>query len=53
MTEKEVAALAAKTRDATRDGKFELFKTSDRFDGTSHKPQWMGWNGSPPGGAAW
>jgi aryl-alcohol dehydrogenase-like predicted oxidoreductase len=42
MNEKEVAALAAKTREAARDGRFELFKTSDRFDGTAHNPQWLG-----------
>jgi aryl-alcohol dehydrogenase-like predicted oxidoreductase len=38
----QVAALAAKTRDAAMQGKYELFKTSDRFDGTAHNPQWLG-----------
>jgi aryl-alcohol dehydrogenase-like predicted oxidoreductase len=42
MSEKDVAALAAKTRDAAMDGKYELFKTTDRFDGTAHNPQWLG-----------
>jgi len=38
----QVAALAAKTRDAAKDGKFEPFKTSNQFDGTAHNPQWLG-----------
>ena len=38
----QVAALAAKTREAAKDGRFEPFKTSDRFDGTAHNPQWLG-----------
>ena len=42
MSESQVAALVAKTRDAAMSGSFELFKTSDRFDGTAHNPQWMG-----------
>jgi len=42
MSAAQVAALAAKTRDAARNGQFEPFKTTDRFDGTIHNPQWMG-----------
>jgi predicted aldo/keto reductase-like oxidoreductase len=42
MTGGEVARLAAKTHDAAMDGRFELFKTTDRFDGTAHNPQWLG-----------
>ena len=42
MSESQLAALVAKTRDAAMSGSFELFKTSDRFDGTAHNPQWMG-----------
>jgi predicted aldo/keto reductase-like oxidoreductase len=38
----EVSALLAKTRDAALSGKYELFKTSARFDGTARNPQWMG-----------
>ena len=38
----QVATLAAKTREAAMQGKYELFKTSDRFDGTAHNPQWLG-----------
>ncbi len=42
MDKKEVRALLAKTSDAARKGKFELFKTTDRFDGTAHNPKWLG-----------
>ncbi len=42
MTTDQVAALLAKTRDAAMTGKYEPFKTTPRFDGTAHNPQWMG-----------
>jgi aryl-alcohol dehydrogenase-like predicted oxidoreductase len=42
LSESELSALLAKTRDAAASGKYELFKTSTRFDGTAHNPQWMG-----------
>jgi aryl-alcohol dehydrogenase-like predicted oxidoreductase len=42
MSEQEVAALVAKTKDAAKNGQYELFKTSTRFDGTANNPQWMG-----------
>ena len=38
----EVAAILAKTRQAALTGQYELFKTSNRFDGTARNPQWMG-----------
>ena len=38
----EMSALLAKTRKAALSGKYELFKTSTRFDGTASHPQWMG-----------
>jgi predicted aldo/keto reductase-like oxidoreductase len=41
MSEAEVAKLLAKTKDAAMTGQFELFKTSDRFDGTARHPEWM------------
>jgi predicted aldo/keto reductase-like oxidoreductase len=41
MTKTELSAVLAKTRDAALSGKFELFKTSVRFDGTAQHPQWM------------
>ena len=42
LEKKELAALLARTRDAALSGKYELFKTSTRFDGTARNPQWMG-----------
>jgi aryl-alcohol dehydrogenase-like predicted oxidoreductase len=42
MSKDEVASLLARTKDAASDGKFELFKTSNNFDGTAHNPQWLG-----------
>ena len=42
LTKPQLAALIAKTREAAMSGKFELFKTSNRFDGTARHPEWMG-----------
>jgi predicted aldo/keto reductase-like oxidoreductase len=42
MTQSEVSALLAKTKAAAADGKFELFKTSNQFDGTVQHPEWLG-----------
>jgi hypothetical protein len=42
MTESEVIAILDKTREAAASGKYELFKVSNRFDGTIKNPQWMG-----------
>jgi len=42
MTEAETASLLARTRDAAADGKFELFKTTNHFDGTAAHPQYLG-----------
>jgi aryl-alcohol dehydrogenase-like predicted oxidoreductase len=42
LTAAETAALVAKTREAALTGKFELFKTSARFDGTAQHPEWLG-----------
>ncbi|ABF43508.1 aldo/keto reductase [Candidatus Koribacter versatilis Ellin345] len=41
-SEKEVAALRAKTAPVAMAGKYELYKTSSNFDGTAHNPQWLG-----------
>ena len=38
----QISALMSRTRQAALSGKFELFKTSVRFDGTASHPQWMG-----------
>ncbi len=37
----EKRALLARTSVAAADGRYELFKTSDRFDGTTQHPQWL------------
>jgi len=42
LTQAEVSALVAKTREAAMSGKYELFKTATRFDGTAQHPEWMG-----------
>ncbi len=42
LTSAQIDALVAKTREAALTGKFELFKTSTRFDGTAQHPEWMG-----------
>jgi aryl-alcohol dehydrogenase-like predicted oxidoreductase len=41
LTQAQVQALRAKTREAALTGKYELFKTSTRFDGTAQHPEWM------------
>ena len=42
MTQDEIAALLARTRDASLTGQYELFKTTTRFDGTARSPDWLG-----------
>jgi uncharacterized protein len=42
MSAAEVAALAAKTKDAAMTGTYEAFKTGAGFDGTARNPQWLG-----------
>ena len=42
MTEAQVASLLERTRTAALSGKFELFKTTPRNDGTAHNPKWLG-----------
>jgi predicted aldo/keto reductase-like oxidoreductase len=42
MSETQIAALLAKTKDAARNGEFEGYKTTTNFDGTAHNPQWLG-----------
>ena len=42
LTNPQISALMTKTRQAAVSGKYELFKTSVRFDGTALHPQWMG-----------
>lgn len=40
-TAKEREALLARTAPAAADGKHELFKTSDKYDGTAKNPKWL------------
>jgi hypothetical protein len=42
MSEAQVAALTAKTKEAALSGRIERFKTSEDFDGTTHNPSSMG-----------
>jgi predicted aldo/keto reductase-like oxidoreductase len=42
LSETQVAALLAKTKDAAQNGEYEKYKTSTNFDGTTHNPQWLG-----------
>ena len=42
LSEKEVAAIRAKTQPVAAAGKYELYKTSSNFDGTAHNPEWLG-----------
>ena len=40
----EVAALIEKSRVAASEGKFELYKISTHFDGTTQNPKWLGYD---------
>ena len=42
LTDAQLTALLERTRDAALSGRYELFKTSARYDGTAHSPQNMG-----------
>ena len=42
LTQSQLSALLAKTREAALSGKLETFKTTTRQDGTARNPQWMG-----------
>jgi len=42
LTESQLSALLAKTREAALSGKLETFKTTTMQDGTARNPQWMG-----------
>jgi predicted aldo/keto reductase-like oxidoreductase len=39
--EEEVNALLARTAGAARDGGHELYKTTERYDGTTQNPEWL------------
>lgn len=36
------AALLARTRKASDEKRYELYKTTKQFDGTEHHPEWLG-----------
>jgi aryl-alcohol dehydrogenase-like predicted oxidoreductase len=42
LTKEEVAALLSRTKQAAVNGRFELYKISQHFDGTAKNPQWLG-----------
>ena len=42
MSEGQGAALLARTDNAAKAGRYELYKTSRRFDATYYNPQWLG-----------
>ncbi len=42
LSESQVTALLAKTKEAAQNGEFEGYKTTTNFDGTAHNPQWLG-----------
>jgi len=39
LTQDEVDALLAKTADAAKDGQYEMFKTSEKYDSTTKQPE--------------
>ena len=42
LTHAELDSIHSRTAAAGRNGEFELFKTTEKFDGTTHNPQWLG-----------
>jgi hypothetical protein len=42
VTQQQLDALLARTASQAKQGKWELFKTSTRFDSTSMHPEWLG-----------
>jgi aryl-alcohol dehydrogenase-like predicted oxidoreductase len=42
LSRETIERQLARTAAAAATGKYELFKTSSRFDGTAHNPQWLG-----------
>jgi aryl-alcohol dehydrogenase-like predicted oxidoreductase len=41
LSERDVEALLARTAAAGRDGGIELYKTTERYDGTTQNPSWL------------
>jgi aryl-alcohol dehydrogenase-like predicted oxidoreductase len=42
LSETQIASILDRTRTAASEGKFELFKTTNHFDGTAANPKWLG-----------
>jgi hypothetical protein len=42
LTRQQTADLLARTAPAAKEGKFELFKTTQYFDATARHPEWLG-----------
>ena len=42
LSEEAVQRILSRTLEAAREGKYELFKTSTRFDATAKHPEWLG-----------
>lgn len=42
MTTSQITALLNRTAVAAADGRYEPFKTTEKFDGTGRNPQWLG-----------
>jgi aryl-alcohol dehydrogenase-like predicted oxidoreductase len=42
MSKEAVIRLLVRTAAAAATGRYELFKTESRYDGTAHNPQWLG-----------
>ena len=41
LTRAQVASILRRTRSGASEGKYELYKTSTRFDGTQQNPDWI------------
>jgi aryl-alcohol dehydrogenase-like predicted oxidoreductase len=44
LSEFEMSALLQRTRTAAAKGEYELYKTTNHFDGTAKNPQWLGYS---------
>jgi predicted aldo/keto reductase-like oxidoreductase len=42
LDQAQISSLLARTATAAAEGKYELFKTSPRYDGTAQNPKWLG-----------
>jgi len=47
LDETGIASLLAKSEEAARNGKYELFKTTSHFDSTARHPDWLGSDSTP------